>query len=120
MAMRVRMAGSVCVLVFVLVEPDLEAPAERVGDAAQGGEAWHVIASLKARDHGLGHLKPLGQLLLRLAGVRPKLKQAVGTLGGDQRAVIDRPVQRRGMLSGVFHDSILASLRSQSFAYLRS
>jgi hypothetical protein len=35
MAMGVRVAGSVRVLVFVLVEDDLQAPAERVGDAAQ-------------------------------------------------------------------------------------
>jgi hypothetical protein len=90
MAMRMRVAGSVSVLVFVLVEYDLQAPAKRIGDAAQSGEARDMIAALQARDHGLRHLKPLGQLLLRLAGVRPKLEQTVGALGSDQRAIVER------------------------------
>ena len=36
MAVGVRVAGSVRVLMFMLVEDDLQAPAERIGDAAQG------------------------------------------------------------------------------------
>jgi hypothetical protein len=48
MAVWVRVAGSVRVLVFVLVEYDLQAPAERISDAArkadirQSGEARKV------------------------------------------------------------------------------
>ena len=74
MAMGVRVAGSVRMLVFVLVEDDFQTPAERIGNAAQGGEARNMIAAFETRDHGLGHPKPLRQLLLRLAGVSPKLK----------------------------------------------
>jgi hypothetical protein len=59
MAVGVRVAGSVRVLVFVLVEDDFQAPAERIGDAAQGGEARDMIAALETRDHGLGHLIPV-------------------------------------------------------------
>jgi hypothetical protein len=102
MAMGVRVADSVRVLVFVLVEDDLQASAERVGDAAQGGQARNMIAALETRDHGLGHLKSLGQLLLRLAGVRSKLKQTVGALGGDQRAVVR--CRSGGVVAGLFHD----------------
>jgi hypothetical protein len=58
MAVGVRVTGSVHVLVFVLVEDDLQAPAERIGDAAQGGETRDVIAAFETRDHGFGHLKP--------------------------------------------------------------
>jgi hypothetical protein len=58
MVVGVRVTDSVHVLVFVLVEDDLQAPAERIGDAAQGGEARDVIATFETRDHGLGHLKP--------------------------------------------------------------
>jgi hypothetical protein len=88
--------------VFVLVEDDLQPPTERIGDAAQSGEARDVIAAFQARNHGLGHLKPLCQLLLRLAGVHPKLKQTVGALGGDQRVVV---VCRPGRaMAGLFHD----------------
>jgi hypothetical protein len=102
MVMRVRVAGSVRVLVFVLVELDLQASAERIGDAAQGGQARDMIAPLETRDHGLSHLKPLRQLLLRLACMRPKLKQTVGALGGDQRAVVAwRP---GGAMAGLLHD----------------
>jgi hypothetical protein len=102
MAVWVRVAGSVRVLVFMFVEDDLQPPAERVGYATQGGEARNMIAALKSRDHGLGHLKPLRQLLLRLAGVRPKLEQTMRALGGDQRAVV---VCRPGRaMAGLFHD----------------
>lgn len=82
-AVRMRVADSVRMLVFVLVEDDLQVSAERIGDAAQGGEARDMITALEARDHGLGHFKPLCQLLLRLAGFGPKLEQTVGTLGSD-------------------------------------
>jgi hypothetical protein len=102
MAMGVRVAGSVRVLVFVLVKDDLQASAKRIGDAAQRGEARDMIAALQARDHGLGHLKPLRQLLLRLAGVRPKLEQTVSTLGSDQRAVVR--CGSGGAMVGLFHD----------------
>jgi len=102
MTVRVRVAGSVRVLVFMLVEDYLQAPAERVGDAAQGGEARDMIAALQARDHGLGHGQPLRQLLLRIASVRPKLEQTMGALGGDQRAVVrGRPGEA---MAGLFHD----------------
>ena len=102
MAVRVRVAGSVRVLVFMLVEHDLQAPAERVGDAAQGGEARDMIAAFKARDHGLGHVQPLRQLLLRLGSVRPKLEQTMGALRGNRCAVVGcRPGEA---IAGLFHD----------------
>lgn len=82
------MAGSVRVLVFVLVEYDLQTPVERIGDAAQGGEARDVIAALQARDHRLGHPQPFRQLLLRLTRMGAKLEQAVGALGGNQSAIV--------------------------------
>ena len=102
MAVGVRVAGSVRVLMFMLVEDDLQAPAERIGDAAQGGEARDMIAAFETRDHGLGHLKPLRQLLLRLAGVCPKVKQSVRALGGDQRAVV--ACCPGGATAGLLHD----------------
>ena len=49
MAVWVRVAGSVRVLVFVLVEYDLQAPAERISDAAQRLQAWNMIAAFEAR-----------------------------------------------------------------------
>jgi hypothetical protein len=82
-AMRVRVEGSVRVPMLVLVENDLQTSAERIGDAAQGSEARDMIAPLQTRDHGLGHRKPLRQLLLRLAGLRPELQQSVGALSRD-------------------------------------
>jgi len=101
MAVRVRVAGSVRVLVFMFVEDDLQAPAERVGDAAQGGEARDMIAALQARDHGLGHGQPLRQPFLCLASVRPKLEQTMGALGGNQRAIVGcRPGEA---IAGLFH-----------------
>jgi hypothetical protein len=47
-AVGVRVAGSVRVNVFVFVEDDLKAAPEGIGDAAQRGEAWDVIAPLQA------------------------------------------------------------------------
>jgi hypothetical protein len=76
-------AGSV----RVLVELDLQASAERIGDAAQGGQARDMIAPLDARSWTQSS-QAASPTALRLACMRPKLKQTVGALGGDQRAVV--------------------------------
>ena len=96
MAVWVRVAGSVRVLVFVLVEYDLQAPAERISDAAQRLQAWNMIAAFEARDHGFCHPKSLRQLLLSLACMSAKLKQAVSALGGDCDAVIRQALSPSG------------------------
>jgi hypothetical protein len=88
-AVGVRVAGSIRVYVLVLVEDDFQPPAEGIGDAAQSGEARDVIAALKARDHGLGHGKPLRELLLRFTSVGAKLEQTVSASGGNGGAVVD-------------------------------
>jgi hypothetical protein len=77
-------AGSVRVV--VLVELDLQASAERIGDAAQGGQARDMIAPLDARSWTQS--SQASPTALRLACMRPKLKKTVGALGGDQRAVV--------------------------------
>jgi hypothetical protein len=96
MAVWVRVAGSVRVLVFVLVEYDLQAPAERISDAAQRLLAWNMIAAFEARDHGFCHPKSLRQLLLSLACMSAKLEQAVSALGGDCDAVIRQALSPSG------------------------
>jgi hypothetical protein len=96
MAVWVRVAGSVRVLVFVLVEYDLQAPAERISDAAQRLQAWNMIAAFEARDHGFCHPKSLRQLLLSLACMSAKLEQAVSALGGDCDAVIRQALSPSG------------------------
>ena len=82
------MAGSVRVYVFVLVEDDFQAPPKGIGDAAQRGEARDMIATLETRDHGLGHLQSLGELLLSLASMGTKLQQAMGALRGNDGALV--------------------------------
>jgi hypothetical protein len=111
MAVGVRVASSVRVHVFVLVKDDLKAAPERIGDAAQRGEAWDVIAALQARDHRLGHGKPLRELLLRLTCVGTKLEQTVGALGGDDGAVVTHCCTS-GASDELFHVADLARLRS--------
>src|ERR1700682_4888062 len=96
MAVWVRVAGSVRVLVFVLVEYDLQAPAERISDAAQRLQAWNMIAAFEARDHGFCHPKSLRQLLLSLACMSAKLEQAVSALGGDCDTVIRQALSPSG------------------------
>ena len=72
--MRVRVPGTIRVLMLVLVEHDLQALSKSIGDAAQSLDARHMIAALEARDHGLSHAKPFRNLLLRLAYLGPKLQ----------------------------------------------
>src|SRR5690349_4365393 len=47
-----------------------------------------MIATLEARDHGLGHTESLGELPLGLAGMGPKLEQALGAARGERLAVV--------------------------------
>jgi hypothetical protein len=67
-------AGTIRVFMFVLMEHDLEAAPERVGDPAQRPEAWNMIAAFEAGDHGFGHLKSGREVLLRLSGMSPELE----------------------------------------------
>jgi len=78
MAVMVRVAGSVRVLVFVLVEDDLQAAPEGIGDAAQGGEARDMVAPLQAGDHRLRHADPRRELFLRFPRMGAQLEQAAG------------------------------------------
>ena len=87
-AMRVGMAGTVRVYVFMLVEDNLQPAPERIGDAAQGREAWDMIAALQARDHRLGHAEPIRQPSLCLTRLSPKLEQATSTFSGDHGAIV--------------------------------
>lgn len=111
MAVGVRVAGSIRVYVFVLMEDDLKAAPERIGDAAQRGEAWDVITALQARDHGLGHGKPFRELLLCFTRVGAKLEQAVSALGGDRDAVVGHRCTS-GLSNELLHVTDLARLRS--------
>ena len=88
MAVRMRMPGAIGVSVLVLVEDDLEVPAECVGDAAQRLQAWHMIATLKAGDHRFGHAQPFSQLPLRLAGAGAQLEQLARAFRGERGAVV--------------------------------
>ena len=90
MAVHVGMPSAVGVLVLVLVKHNLELPAERLGDAAQGLEAWHVVAAFEPRNHRLGHPEPGRELLLRLTGTAAQFEQLAGALPGNRRAVVDR------------------------------
>lgn len=47
-----------------------------------------MVAALEARDHGLGHPESLGELPLGLAGMGPKLEQALGAARGEGLAVV--------------------------------
>lgn len=108
---RMRVPCPVRMHVLVLVKDDLQTAPEGVGDAAQRDEVRDVIASFQARDHGFGHGKPLGELLLRLAGVLAKFEQAMGALSGDGGAVVERR-SIPGMSDGLLHGANLARLRS--------
>lgn len=118
-AVRVRMAGSVRVDVFVLVEDYFQPASKGIGDAAERGEARNVISPLQARDHGLGHRKPLGELFLRLAGEGAQFAQAMSALSGDGGAVVERR-STSGMSGGLLHRPDLARLRSRNLANLLS
>src|SRR5438477_6172086 len=112
MAVRMRMAGAVGVHMFVLVEHDFELAPERLGDAAQGLEARHVVAAFEARDHRLGHAEPRRQLLLRLAGLAAQLQQFGGALPRNRRAVV------AGLLRS--HFGAFANLRSRLSIFAKS
>jgi hypothetical protein len=56
MAVGMRMPHAVRVLMLMLVEYDLQTPPEGIGNSAEGFYAWDMVATFKARDHGLGHL----------------------------------------------------------------
>ena len=47
-AVRVGMPGAIRMNMFMLVEQNFQPALERIGDAAQGGEARHVITTLEA------------------------------------------------------------------------
>jgi hypothetical protein len=64
--MHVTMVSAVGMLVFVLVERDLEPAVKGIGDAAQRCKARQVLAAFKPRNHRLGHPKPNRKLLLGL------------------------------------------------------
>jgi hypothetical protein len=113
MAVRMRVAGTVRMLVFVLVEHDLQAAPKGIGNAAQGSEARNMIAALEPRDHRLGHAKSLGELLLRLTRASAQLEQTSGALRSDCNAVIGR-ARKSAILNGLLHCSSLANLRSQA------
>jgi hypothetical protein len=87
--MRMGMASSVGMDVFVLVEDDLQPAPEGIGNAAQRGEARKMVAPLEARDHRLGHRKPVRELLLCLAGVGAKLEYAVGASRRNGGAIVE-------------------------------
>jgi hypothetical protein len=80
MTMGMRMSRAIRMFMLMRVENDLQTPPEGVGDPAKGLYAWDVIAALKARDHGLSHLQALGELLLGLGCVGPKLQQSLRAL----------------------------------------
>jgi hypothetical protein len=73
---------------LVLVEHDLQPPAEGLSNSAESGKAWDMIAALKARDHRLGHLEPERQLLLRLARMGAQLNQPSCAFGSNCGAVV--------------------------------
>ena len=102
MDVGVRMTGAVSMLMFVLVEHDLQPSIERVGDSAEGGEAWDVMAVLQARDHRLCHPEAQRQLLLRFAGISAELDQPPRALGRDRRAVI-RGTEMRRLVERTLH-----------------
>jgi hypothetical protein len=56
MAVGMRMPRAIRVLMLMLVEYDLQTPPEGVGNSAEGFYAWDMVATFKARDHGLRHL----------------------------------------------------------------
>jgi hypothetical protein len=102
MAVRMRVAGAVRMRVFVFVEDNFQAPAERTGNAAQSSQAWDVIAALEARDHRFRHRKSFRELSLRLARLSPQLEQASRALRSDRDAVIRRTL-RNAVRGGLLH-----------------
>ena len=74
-AARMRMSGTVRTRMSVLVEHDLQPPAERRGDAAKGVEARNMIAALQPRDHRFRHTQAQRQLFLRFAGISAELDE---------------------------------------------
>lgn len=98
MTMRMGVSCPVLMDVFMLVEDDFQAAPEGVGDPTQGRETRHVIASLKAGDHRLGHLHALRELLLCLAGMFAQFEKPVGALCGDGAAVVEACAWLRAMM----------------------
>jgi len=113
MAVRMRVAGAVRMLVFVLVKHDLQSAPEGIGNATQGSEARNVITPLEARDHRFRHRKPFRELLLGLARVSAQLEQAPRALRSDRNAVIGG-LPRRAILVRFRDNSSLANVRSQA------
>jgi hypothetical protein len=113
MAVRMRVAGAVRMLVFVFVEDNFQAPAERTGNAAQSSQAWDVIAALEARDHRFRHRKSFRELLLRLTSVGAQLEQAPGALRSDRNAVVGGELQG-AILDRLLHRLSLANLRTMT------
>src|SRR5450755_1097050 len=95
-AVSVRMADAVGMLVFVLVlvlvKHDLQSAIEARRNACECREAWHVVAGLKPRDHRFGHAEPDGELLLSLA--------ALGAQGGKLQCKFCRKYPCGAEMSG--------------------
>jgi hypothetical protein len=113
MAARMGVAGTICMLVFVLVEHDLQAAPEGVGDAAQGSQAWNMISAFETRDHRFRHREPRCQLFLRLACLSAQLEQTPGALRRDRDAVI-RCVPRTTGMGGLLHHVLRKFAKSTS------
>ena len=107
--MRVGVPRTVLVHMLVLVEYDLQAPPKCIGDAAQGLYARDVIATFEARDHGLRHAQPLGQLLLGLAGMSAKLQEPLRALRCKRIAIVAERASRAAQI-GCPHGQIVPSL----------
>jgi len=88
MAMGMGVPRAVSVFVFVLMEDDFEAPAERVGDTAERSQAGDMIAAFQTRNHRLGHSETGRQLLLGLAGISTQLQQLHRALCSERGAVV--------------------------------
>nr|WP_292767440.1 hypothetical protein [Mesorhizobium sp.] len=116
MAMRVRMAGAVGMVVLVFVEDDLEPAAKAIRDPAERREAWHVIAALKAGNHGFCHAHALGELLLGFARVSAQFEQPSRALSRDRGAVVE-PGLGFGGVGFTGHLRDLAKLLSSGNAY---
>src|ERR1700738_4022563 len=109
MAVWGRVAASVRVLMFVLVEYDLQAPAERISDAAQRLQAWNMIAAFEARDHGFCHPKSLRQLLLSLACMSCEARAGGERIGRRLRcrhSTGSQPLRSRWMRVGGFGQGV--------------
>jgi hypothetical protein len=118
MAMSMRMPRAIRMFMLMLVEHDLQTPPEGIGNSAEGLYAWDMIAALKTRDHGLGHLQPFRQLFLRLGCVRPKLQQPLRALCSQRLSVVQVTASRADRF-GCRHCGTLAKLLTWVSTYAK-